>query len=260
MEKPRIIFFDIDGTLIDMQKKQVTPNTLAALQRLQENGIKLCIATGRAPMIVPLGQFPGVEFDALLTFNGSYCYDANGTIYANAISNRDVHTIIRNATALGRPLCLATSSRLACNGADQDLVDYFAIAKEPVVIAPDFDAVAEGEVFQLMVGGRENEYARLMQDVQGAKIAAWWDRALDIIPADGGKGKGIRKVLEYYGLTPADAMAFGDGNNDIEMFGAVGRGVAMGNGSAELKAVAADVCGDVAEDGIYHYCLQHGLI
>ena len=76
----------------------------------------------------------------------------------------------------------------------------------------------------------------------------------------GGKGAGIRKVLAYYGLTPEDAMAFGDGNNDIEMFQAVGHSVAMGNASADLKAIASEVCRPCAEDGIYHYCKENGLI
>ena len=61
MHKPRIIFFDIDGTLIDMEKKRITERTLDALRRLQQNGILLAVATGRSPLIVP--KFDGVEFD-----------------------------------------------------------------------------------------------------------------------------------------------------------------------------------------------------
>ena len=55
-------------------------------------------------------------------------------------------------------------------------------------------------------------------------------------------------------------MAFGDGNNDIEMLEAVGIGVAMANASDELKNVADEICGDVSEDGVYHYCVEQGLI
>lgn len=101
---------------------------------------------------------------------------------------------------------------------------------------------------------------RVLNGVHRAKIAAWWDRAVDIIPADGGKGIGIEKVLEYYHLNQSEAMAFGDGNNDIEMFQAVGKGIAMANASDRLKEAAYGLCGDAAEDGIYHYCLEHGLI
>ena len=41
---------------------------------------------------------------------------------------------------------------------------------------------------------------------------------------------------------------------------AVGHGVAMGNASEGLKAAADDICGHVAADGVYHYCLAHGLL
>lgn len=43
----KIIFFDIDGTLIDMKKKQITERMLDTLRRLRERGILLAIATGR---------------------------------------------------------------------------------------------------------------------------------------------------------------------------------------------------------------------
>lgn len=209
MRKPRIIFFDIDGTLIDMEKKQVTPLMLDTLHRLQANGIRLAIATGRSPMTVPLWDFPGVQFDVLVTFNGAYCYDKNRVLFASPIPAEDVRTLRRNAAALGRPLRVATESTLAANGNEQDLDDYFAVAK---------------------------------------------------IPAAGGKGNGIAVVLQAYGIPKADAMAFGDGNNDLEMFGAVGTCVAMANGSDPLKAAATHLCGSCAEDGIYHFCAENGLI
>ncbi|MBR4026886.1 MAG: HAD hydrolase family protein, partial [Lachnospiraceae bacterium] len=40
----------------------------------------------------------------------------------------------------------------------------------------------------------------------------------------------------------------------------VGLGVAMENASDKLKSIADDVCGHVAEDGVYHYCVEHELI
>lgn len=211
MTKPKIIFFDIDGTLVPL-KEGIRPRTVEALQKLRQNGIKLCIATGRAPMEVP--KFEGVTFDAFLTYNGS----------------------------------------------DPDLAEYFAIGGVELVIADDFDAMAQGEIFQVLMSGREAEYPAILKDVENAKIAAWWDRAVDIIPASGGKGIAVEKMLEFYGIDKSDSMAFGDGNNDIEMFRAVGTGVAMANASARLQAAATAHCRDVKEDGIYWYCVENGLI
>ena len=116
------------------------------------------------------------------------------------------------------------------------------------------------EIYQIMLGCYKEEYPLIMNDVHGARIAAWWDRAVDIIPANGGKGAAIQRVLEYYRLKADEAVAFGDGNNDIEMLQTVETGIAMANASEDLKEVADEVCGHVARDGVYYYCLEHELI
>lgn len=258
MNQIKIIFFDIDGTLVDMQTKRISTKTIEALQRLKENGIKICIATGRSPISLP--KFDGIDFDAYLTFNGSYCYDQSGAMFSNPICKEDVQRIIQNAAAIGIPVSVATKDRLAANGYDEDLAEYYSFAHLELTVAEDFEAVCQQEIYQVMLGCRETDYPAILNGVQGAKITAWWDRAVDIIPASGGKGMGIQKILDYYHLDRTEAMAFGDGNNDIEMLEAVGIGVAMENASPGLKAVADDICGHVAQDGVYHYCLEHGLI
>ena len=137
---------------------------------------------------------------------------------------------------------------------------FVSFVKQEIDVADDFEQVANEKVYQLMAGSSLAEHPALMKDVSHARITFWWNRAVDIIPTDGGKGRGIEKMLEYYHFDKSQAMAFGDGNNDIEMLKSVGHGVAMANASDELKAIADDVCGDVAEDGIYYYCLEHGMI
>ena len=139
MKDIKIIFFDIDGTLIAMDKDTISDKTLEALKRLQANGIKLCLATGRGPMLVP--HFDGVEFDAFLTYNGSYCYDHEGTLYRNCIPSKDIETIVNNAVKIGRPVALATKDRMAANGKDQDLIDYYAFGNAEVEVAKDFEEV-----------------------------------------------------------------------------------------------------------------------
>lgn len=259
MDGVKIVFFDVDGTLIDMNTKKITPRTLETLRRLQQRGLLLCLATGRSPRALP--RFEGVEFDALVTFNGSYCYDRRGTVIHSApIPPRDVATILANAAALGRPVSVDTRDRLVANGKDRDLVDYYAIAGLEVDVADDFDAVAAGEVFQLELGCRKADWPLLLRGTSGSQIAAWWDRAVDIIPTAGGKGVGVRRTLAHFQLDPAQALAFGDGGNDLEMLRLVGHGVAMGNAAPEVQAAVGEVCPGVAEDGVYHYCLSRGLI
>ena len=70
MKDIKIIFFDIDGTLIAMDQDTISEKTLEALKRLQEKEVNLCLATGRGPLLVP--HLEGVEFDAFHTYNVSY--------------------------------------------------------------------------------------------------------------------------------------------------------------------------------------------
>lgn len=259
MNKIKIVFFDIDGTLVDMNHKRITPKTLEALNQLKEKGILICIATGRAPLTLP--RFDGIDFDAFLTFNGSLCYNTRQDIFSKPIPSADVKTIIQNAASIGRPVSAASRSSLVANGMDQDLIDYYSIVNLSVEVSENFDQLIEEEsIYQIMLGCRENEYDALLKNAPGARITAWWDRAADIIPAGGSKGIGIKKILEYYQIAPYEAMAFGDGNNDIEMIQTVGNGIAMANASSELKAAACDICGHAAEDGIYYYLKDRGLI
>ena len=258
MENIRIVFFDVDGTLVDTQKKQISEKTLEALRRLRENGVLICMATGRPPASLP--KIDGVEFDAYLTCNGSLCYSGQDVIFSDPIPAEDVQKVIRNAAELGRPVSVATGKRLAANGTDVDLADYYSFANLELTVAEDFSEVSRQDVYQVMLGCREKDYPSILKNVSGARITASWDRAADVIPVNSGKGTGIQQILTHYHLSREEAIAFGDGNNDIEMLQSVGTGVAMENASAQLKAVADDVCGHVVEDGIYHYCIQHGLI
>lgn len=258
MEQIKIAFFDIDGTLIDMEKKTMTERTLEALRRLKERGVLLCLATGRGPLTLP--HFDGVEFDAFLTFNGSYCFGREGTIFSNPLPGEDVETVVQNAASIHRPVSLATKDRMLANGKDEDLIEYYSFAKREVEVSGDFEEAMKDEVYQIMLGCRKADYPLLLRGTRRARITAWWDRAVDIIPADGGKGEAIRRVLSFYHLDRSSALAFGDGDNDIEMLQAVDYGVAMGNASEGLKAVARDICAPVSQDGVYHYCLAHGLL
>lgn len=258
MHQIKIVFFDIDGTLFKLHTNEMSQKTLETLQKLRENGIKICIATGRTPMGLP--KFEGITFDAYLTYNGSYCYTKDATIFSNSIPKEDVKQILINAERMQKPVTVALKTELYSNGVDEDLVSYMAVENLALEVSEDFETAVEDEVYQVMLACVPEEYPQIMENVKNAKIATWWDRAIDIIPANGGKGMGIKSMLEYYGFDDSEALAFGDGNNDIEMLQAVGTGVAMGNASDDLKAIADEICGDVSEDGIYYYCLKYGLI
>lgn len=64
------------------------------------------------------------------------------------------------------------------------------------------------------------------------------------------KATGIRDVVEFLHMSQADTIGFGDGQNDFDMLRYCDVGVAMGNSSDEVKAVANIVTDDIKEDGL----------
>lgn len=258
MDPVRIIFFDVDGTLIDPATGCISEKTFHALHKLQQKGILICIATGRPTASLP--DLKDLRPDVICAFNGSLCYTDSAIIHSVPINRQDVATVMENAARIGRPVSLATKDRLVANGIDKDLSDYYRLADLTLTVSEDFDKASQEDIYQIMLGYRETDRTQLLQNTRQVKIALSWDRAADIIPKMGGKGSAVKKILAYFGLHAEQAMAFGDSYNDIQMLQAVGHGIAMGNAPEELKAVAAEVCGSVSQDGIYHYCLTKGLI
>ena len=254
----KMIFFDIDGTLIKMGEKQMTARMEETLIRLKENGILLCIATGRPIREVP--RFERVPFDVYLTFNGSYCCNQKEVIYANPILPEDVEQVLKNAERHRRCVALATLDDMGANGKDPDLEEYFAHADQTIEVAEDFDSLRKQPVYQMMIACSPNEYASFTAHTKNAIMTSWSTKAADVIPANGGKGAAVEKIMAYYGVSPEETMAFGDGKNDLEMLQTVGMGIAMGNATDEVKRHAKAVCPAVDEDGIYQYCKQQKLI
>ena len=96
---------------------------------------------------------------------------------------------------------------------------------------------------------KENEHL-LLDRAPHLKTTRWHPTFLDVIPATGGKDKGMDAMLAHFGLTPEEAMAFGDGENDLTMLRHAGIGVAMGSASDFVKSQADYTTGTVDEDGV----------
>ncbi|MBM6943064.1 HAD hydrolase family protein [Collinsella intestinalis] len=81
----------------------VAASAREALRRLRQAGVWLFIATGRSSHGVPQvirSLAEEIPFDGYLTFNGQYCYTADGTVYRDVpLDVRDVHAIAEKADA-----------------------------------------------------------------------------------------------------------------------------------------------------------------
>ena len=71
---------------------------------------------------------------------------------------------------------------------------------------------------------------------------------------------GIKQYLKLAGIAPEETIAFGAADNDVDMIRFAGIGVAMGNASEEVKAVADYVTADIDDDGIEKALKHFNLI
>ena len=124
-----------------MGKTEITPNMRKALCSLKQNGIKICIATGRPFATIPM--FEGVVFDAILAFNGSFYTVGEQVVAKCPIPKEDVKKIIENAKRMERPVSIATEEEIVANGSDKDLEDYFALAHHRVNVSEKFEEYVE---------------------------------------------------------------------------------------------------------------------
>ena len=115
-----------------------------------------------------------------------------------------------------------------------------------------------GDIYQAIAYVDEKVTLAELEDC--CKLTRWSDFAVDIIAKKGGKVAGIQAFLEKYGISREETMAFGDGENDMEMLEFVQVGVAMGNAEDCVKKIADYVTDTVDDDGIEKALIDLGLL
>lgn len=255
----KAIFFDIDGTLIDHKTKMMPDSTKKALTLLQNNGIKVFVATGRSPINLDIVR-KSFRFDGYLCCNGQYCFNDDRIIYEKYINNEDLKTLLPYINENNIPVLFAEVTRSYSNIHNHRLdlnAKHLNDDRYPIRNAED---IVNQRIVQMMAYIDEKDDQEFLKYAPSCKSVRWTPRFADIIPIDGGKNIGIDKIIEYYSISLDETMAFGDGNNDISMLKHVGIGVAMGNADETVKEASDFVTKSVNEDGIYFALKRFSLI
>ena len=116
------------------------------------------------------------------------------------------------------------------------------------------------KLFQGLLYSTIEDRKLLEKQLSDIKFTSWSSMATDMIPIDGGKPKGIEKYLEHTNTKLEETMAFGDGENDVDMLEYVNIGVAMGNANDVVKNSANYVTDDCDKEGIYKALVHFGIL
>ena len=137
------------------EQKSLSDKTEKALTKLRQNNVLLCMATGRSYPTIP--HFQGIDFDVLLTFNGSYVKSGEKIIFKNPLHNEDKNQIIQNLKNMKRAIAISNENFIVTNGTDEDLAQYFAIGNETMIISDDLTSYHKTIFIRLCVlAGKKN--------------------------------------------------------------------------------------------------------
>ena len=256
----KAIFFDIDGTLLSHKTNSVPASAVRALELLREKGILTFLATGRnyfeLPKIAPLR---GLAFDGAVSLNGQYCRNDREVIHRAPLDREAVVTLLRFLEEHPHPAVFVEEGQMYINFHNDHVARVQAAIHSELPPIGDLRRGYEQPIYQVMLYMNDVELETLPR-LPNVRLTRWNLGGVDMIHERGGKAVGIAKVLEYYGIDKAETMAFGDGENDVDMFGAVGTAVAMGNACANAKAAADYVTDKVLDDGIWNALKHFGVL
>ena len=247
-------FFDIDGTLMDHSIGQIPSDTKEALAELRRSGVKIFTSTGRHLLQLQELGVTELFFDGHVLLNGQICLDKEEQLIdACAIPEEDMQGALRWFDEMELPVAFVEQKQIYINFINDRVRKTQADISSELPKTGRFDG---NPVYLVNVFADEADVNRVLADMPHCRMTRWNPYGVDIIAAGNSKAKGMERVLRYYGIDREEIIAFGDGENDMEMLQFAGIGVAMENADPEVKEIADYVTDSVGEGGITH-ALQH---
>ena len=255
----KVIFFDIDGTLLDHDK--LLPKTAYdAVMALKDKGHYIAIATGRAAFAFEdLRQQLGIE--TYVSLNGQYVVHEGEVVYKNPLNYEGIKQLEQLSLEKKHPLVYLDAAGWQTNTQANPYVETAINSLKidaPLVYDPQ--AYHKTDTYQALLFCEANEEKPYEKALEPFDFVRWHDYSVDVLPKGGSKAIGIKKLMEYLQVADEHTYAFGDGLNDREMLQMIPNSVAMGNAREEVKTISKYVTTDVAEDGILNGIKLAGLL
>ncbi|WP_462410297.1 Cof-type HAD-IIB family hydrolase [Neobacillus sp. Marseille-QA0830] len=254
----RIVFFDLDGTLLNEEKK-ILESSKMAIKKLQEKGVIAAIATGRPPKSIKW-ILDELNIHSYITINGQHAVYEGEEVYKKPFEREFLHDIVRFSSTNQHPLVYASlddmKSSIENHRYIKDVYELGKMSYPPV----DKNFFRDNLIYKLILFCEDLEEDFYKERYQIMQFIRWHKYALDVLPNEISKAVGISTFLEMTGIQKENVYAFGDEINDMEMFSAVGTSVAMGNAIPALKEVSDLVTSSNTDDGIFNGLTKLGLI
>ncbi len=252
----KALFFDIDGTLVSFDTHSVPDSAARALAQAAAAGCLLFVATGR--QIANTECVRHLNFDGYITANGGYCTTRDGaTVLKRTFSRRNLDSLFSLLAQEPFPVAMMTSRGWFCNYTDGKVETLCSMVELPVPPVADLKELCrQEEIIEMSLFVDPQQEQRIVSRMDGCISSRWNPISADLNPEGTDKAAGMQAILDHYGLDRSEAMAFGDGGNDIAMLRYAGIGVTFPSASQDVREAADYVTDEVDCDGIYK-ALKH---
>ncbi len=263
IEKISAIVVDIDGTFLDSREEVPQENVRAVLEAL-ENGVRVIFASGRmlASITGLLKKHFRREFP-VIAYNGGLVA-SNGRIHLKKALDRNIAVEIA-ADVLKQNVYIQAyvNDELVVPKNCEQARAYSIHSGVGFKVKRDFVGFLEAnDTMKLLVIDEPDVLERLKSSLErqfpDADIFKSFATYLDIVPKGINKGAALERMAEILELKLFETVAFGDNDNDVPLFEAVGYAVAMGNATPAAKA-AADIVAPIADKAGFAKSLRHLL-
>ena len=261
--KPRLLLFDLDGTLLSPERT-IHPSNLRALNGAMARGIRVGFATGRTRLSVQSYVDLVAPTGPLVLMNGCALWDVerDEPVAQRQLDHVSAVRALRIITDLGihvnvyidRALYVANRGELSLASELKDGVPHTQVGD---VVA--FVHEHRHRPFKLLCIEPTGAFAPLLSRFEAAAltdsctVVRSEPTYLEVLPAGTNKAAMLSQIERAYGIAPDEIVAFGDQLNDLELLRSAGIGVAMGNAHA-LAIEASDVqIGPNDSDAIARY-------
>lgn len=250
----KMVVTDIDGTIYSPERG-ISEGVRACVKNLTDNGIHVAIATGRSfSSTKSIADELGIKCP-LICYQGGLINSYEGeTLHVKYLNEDIAREIVKTLRARSIHMNVYIEDVLFVEN-DNDYIkayvgdkgiDYFKVdsfdeldfSKLNKILAIDHDT----QLIENLIKELQEKYPQIYV-VKSTNIFC------EIANKEATKGNAIKFLAEKYGITTEEVMAIGDQNNDIEMVVTAGYGVAMGNGTKEIKAAAKYITDSVENDG-----------
>lgn len=275
----KIIFLDVDGTLVDYENK-IPKSAIEAIRLARKNGHRVYICTGRSKAEV-YQELWDIGLDGMIGGNGSYIEDHGAVVMHQVLTLNECKKIVDWLHSKNLEFYLESNNGLFASEkfevvGEKAIQEYSKrkgkLGAEKLTVREAFPEMIFGEKLYRddlnkisFVLNSYDDYLEAKEVFSDLEVNTWGGKGEIALFGDVGvknidKAIAVKKLVEYLGADIKDTIAFGDAKIDIPMLKCCEIGVAMGNGGPEIKEIADYITDDIEKDGLWKAFKKFELI